>query len=101
LFPHREHIHTGIYRAIGGDMGPGENAIVVAGVGALRGPGMHFELERTIISSAEPPPHMLEIIRVAGDPIATLNAAKLPADVGFASPFLATVPGTDTYTEDL
>jgi hypothetical protein len=98
LFPHREHINTAVYRWTGGDDGEGANLIVVAGE---PGPGMQFELERTIIASADPPPHTLSIVRVPGDPIAAFTALELPAAVGFASPFLATVPGTDTYTEDL
>jgi len=101
LFPHREHIQTAVYRKIGGEMGEGANAIVVASVGVLHGRGALFALERTIVSSADPPPHTLQITRIPGDPIAALAAAGHGDDVGFASPFLATVPGTDTYTEDL
>jgi hypothetical protein len=98
LFPHREHVNTAVYRWTGGEDGDGANLIVIAGA---RGPGMQFELERTIIASADPPPHTLSLVRVAGDPIVAFAELDVPADVGFASPFLATVPGTDTYTEDL
>ena len=62
---------------------------------------MLLTLERTVISSAQPPPHTLLIARVPGDPIECFADVALPEDVGFASPFLATVPGTDTYTEEL
>jgi hypothetical protein len=52
-------------------------------------------LERTIMSSARPPQHDLALAFGAD-----LNA-PMPAGVGYASPFLATIPGTDTYTDQL
>ena len=54
----------------------------------------------------EPAAHRLVLLFVAGDPQEVWVRAVAPAvaaraDVGFAGPFLATVPGTDTYVDDL
>jgi hypothetical protein len=62
--------------------------------------------ERVILSEAEPPPHALVLGFTAGDPVDAWHAriepafARLPA-VGFASPFLRTIPGSDSYVDDL
>ena len=62
--------------------------------------------ERVILSQAEPPPHALVLGFTPGDPLEAWHAciepalARLPA-VGFASPFLRTIPGTDAYVDDL
>jgi hypothetical protein len=62
--------------------------------------------ERVILSQAEPPDHALVLGFTAGDPLEAWRArieparARLPA-VGFASPFLRTIPGTDAYVDDL
>ena len=62
--------------------------------------------ERVILSQAEPPPHSLVLGFTPGDPLEAWHAriepalARLPA-VGFASPFLRTIPGTDAYVDDI
>ena len=61
-----------------------------------------LRLERTIVSEAAPPPHELVLGLCAGDPLAAFNALWPSAEAfGFASPFLATIPGTDEYADDL
>jgi len=67
--------------------------------------GLH---RRRLLVSAlgEPAAHRLVLCFVAGDPQEVWVRAIAPAvaartDVGFAGPFLATVPGTDTYVDDL
>jgi hypothetical protein len=122
LFAGRDHVHTAVYRrtwqagtvdaVVALDRGFG-GAIVVAGAGApvLAGAGagsdevaavVGLQLERTIVSQADPPPHELAVGFCAGDPLAAFRALSPRVDeAGFASPFLATIPGTDTYTDDL
>jgi len=62
--------------------------------------------ERVILSQAEPSPHALVLGFTPGDPLGVWRSqvepalARLPA-VGFASPFLRTIPGTDAYVDDL
>jgi hypothetical protein len=51
-------------------------------------------------------PHVLLLAFTAADPIEVWNRVVVPAlssrsDIGFAGPFLATVPGTDTYVDQL
>jgi hypothetical protein len=65
-----------------------------------------FIPERTILTEHEPPPFDLVLGFTTGDPIAAWRARVAPAlsrlpGVGFASPFLRTIPGTDAYTDDL
>lgn len=63
--------------------------------------------ERLLVSTlGEPAPHLLLLAFVDGDVIDVWSRLVAPAlaqrdDVGFAGPFLATVPGTDTYTDEL
>ena len=56
-------------------------------------------------SQAEPPPHDLVLGFTPGDPFERGTRgrarARVASDVGFASPFLRTIPGTDTYIDDL
>jgi hypothetical protein len=114
LFSHREHVHTAIYEfaRAAGDI-PATTALThgFAGVVAIadtRGVDPRpdapctvvLELGRTILSSADPPAHELMLAFCAEDPLEAFERWS-PNDVRFASPFLATVPGTDTYTEDL
>jgi hypothetical protein len=62
--------------------------------------------ERVILSQADPPAHALVFGFTSGDPLDAWRSgiepalARLPS-VGFASPFLRTIPGTDAYVEDL
>ena len=115
LFAGRDHVHTAIYEwawdsgavaAISAlDRGyPG--AIVVADEQGVPGldvaVSVGLRLSRTVISQAEPPPHDLVVGFCAGDPLTEFAALRAAArDVGFASPFLATIPGTDRYADDL
>lgn len=112
MFPHREHIQTAVYAftAATGDV-PAPMALAhgFGGVVATAGPGpvaapatpavVRLELDRPILSSCDPGPHEL-VLAFCHDPVATFHASDLAA-AGFASPFVATVPGTDTYTEEL
>jgi hypothetical protein len=120
LFAGRDHVQTGVYRYVS-HSGPVDavvaldcgfpGAIVVAGAGELPerdllAGGVETEirlrLERTVISQSQSPPHDLVLALCANDPLATFAAAAPRlAGAGFASPFLATIPGTDTYADDL
>ena len=114
LFPHRDHVHTAVYRFVDGSPGAitaldrgygGVLAVVLAPnqTGAVRSDHdvVTLRLERTILSEAEPPAHDLVLI-FCDDPAAVYGAAGAAfAGCAFASPFLATVPGTDTYADDL
>jgi hypothetical protein len=63
--------------------------------------------ERILVSTlGEPAAHTLLLAFVAGDVVDVWRRLVAPAlasrvDVGFAGPFLATVPGTDTYVDQL
>jgi hypothetical protein len=112
MFAGRDHLHTAVYR-YGWEAGA-ELAITALARGfpgvivrADPDPASRIEgavtvglrLERTILSEAAPGPHELQIAFCAGDPCAAF-ASTPTASAGFASPFLATIPGTDAYTED-
>jgi hypothetical protein len=114
LFAGRDHVHTAVYRFVeqSGDVDaivaldrgfPG--AVVAAGddIPRLDLPAVVvLELARTIISEAEPPRHRLVLGFCDRDPLATYDrSASALAACGFASPFLATRPGTDDYAGDL
>jgi hypothetical protein len=62
--------------------------------------------ERVILSEREPPPHSLVLAFSPGDPLEAWHACAAPAlgrlpVVGFASPFVRTIPGTDAHVDDL
>jgi hypothetical protein len=63
--------------------------------------------ERLLVSAlGDPAAHLLLLAFVGGDTIDVWCRLVAPVlrrrdDVGFAGPFLATVPGTDTYVDDL
>ncbi len=115
LFAGRDHVHTAVYRAVsqsnaveaivaldrglgGAIIAADEHAVPLLDVPVAVG----LTLERTIVSQAEPPAHDLVIGFCAGDPLAAFRAlAPTVATAGFASPFLATVPGTDHYATEL
>jgi hypothetical protein len=59
-----------------------------------------FTPGRTIMSSADPGEHELAIAFTEIDPCVVWADLELPA-ASFASPFLATIPGTDTYTDEV
>jgi hypothetical protein len=116
LFPGRDHIHTAVYRFV--EQSGGIDAILAldrgfAGVVVAAGErdvprldlveaAVVLEVERTVVSEAQPPPHRLVLGFVEDDPLDTFDrsAARLEG-CGFASPFLATRPGTDDYADDL
>jgi hypothetical protein len=115
LFPGRDHVHTAVYRFVA-QSGPIAATVALdrgfAGVIAVADdqvvPRLDLpavvvlELERTIMSEAAPPPHRLALGFCEADPGETFGAcAALVAGCGFASPFLATRPGTDDYADEL
>jgi hypothetical protein len=120
LFAGRDHVHTAVYRCTwhSGSIDPivalerGFPGLVVVAdehaVPRLDLPvtdlpvSVGLRLERTIVSQADPPPHELVLGWCAGDPLSAFAAWSARAGAcGFASPFLATVPGTDDYAGDL
>ena len=120
LFPARDHVHTAVYSRtweagavdaiVALDRGFA-GVIVVADEHAtprLERPdeelpvAVGLRLERTIVSDADPPPHELVLGLCASDPLAVFRAlAKSVDKCGYASPFLATIAGTDQYAGDL
>lgn len=127
LFPGREHVHTAVYRQ-SCTLGPGQHALDYGypGVTAIAAPVAAAEAEqwaralvgsdvpaavvltqeRVVLSSAEPGDHVLVLAFCAGDVLAVWRDRLEPAlaslpGIGFASPFLRTVPGTDTYADEI
>jgi hypothetical protein len=112
LFPHREHIHTAVYRflwergevpamfALDGRQNGGV-VVLTEDVPVDAYATVGLTLERTIVSAADPAQHDLVLAFCTSDPIAALTAAHVPREIGFASAFLPVVPGTNAYTEDL
>ena len=117
LFPGRDHVHTAVYRFVA-HSGPVDaivaldrgfpGVIVAASEHEADMPRLDLpavvvlELERTILSEANPPDHRLVLGFCDGDPLATFErSAAVVAECGFASPFLATRPGTDDFAADL
>jgi len=118
LFPHREHVHTAIYRCAwtegdaitvlarrpAGVVVVGREGAVGPVAGGLEGAGVQVGLvaERTILSAADPPAHTLVLTFTDSDPrdVYADTFADAFAGAGFASPFLAVVPGTDTYADE-
>jgi hypothetical protein len=128
LFAGREHLHTAVYACewdvrAGGAPPPataldrgfaGLIACATTGDGHewiddLVGPDLPlavgFDPQRVIMSSANPGAHKLVLAFCAGDPLGVWSrVAPVLADrtdIGFASPFLRTIPGTDTYVDEL
>lgn len=129
LFAHREHLHTAVYRFAWSDgdaitvLTRGAAGVVAHAVTGVVGPddvervpGVSVGLvsDRTIVSATNPPPHTLVLTFTEGDPRPVFGALDRvgpdrvnpdrvndEAGSGFASPFLAVVPGTDTYTDEL
>ncbi len=85
------------------DVAIGSRALVGADVPVLVG----LSRERLLASVLpEVPAHVLVLAFVLGDVLDVWHRVVEPAltgvaGIGFAGPFLATVPGTDTYTDDL
>ena len=128
LFAGREHLHTAVYgydwdlRAANApppatalDHGfSGVIAIATTGdprdwADDLAGPDLPlvvgFDPQRVIMSSASPGPHALVLGFCTRDPLGVWpRVASVLAnrtDIGFAGPFLRTIPGTDTYVDEL
>jgi hypothetical protein len=99
LFPHREHVHTAVYRVLEGALVDEGGVVAVADQSRALTGDLVLELERTIVSSANPPEHSLALT-FTSDPMGTFTTFDV-ARVGFASPFVATIPGTDAYTEEI
>jgi hypothetical protein len=130
MFAGRDHLHTAVYRfrseqrvpdgvsaataldhpcrgAVAIAVGSGDGADAAA---ALCGPELPvaavFTPERVILAETEPPSHDLVLGFATGDPIEAWHARVAPVletlpTVGFASPFIRTIPGTDAYTDEL
>jgi hypothetical protein len=109
LFPGRDHVHTAVYRFVAAT---GERPAIVAldagaaGVIASSQPldvtapvTVTLALERTILSSANPPDHELVLAFCDDDPLRAFKAANVER-CAYASPFLAAVPGTNTHVEE-
>ena len=130
LFAGREHLHTAVYgydwdvarrrraaardrarpRLRGRDRDRDDRRRGASGADDLVGPDLPlavgFAPERVIMSSANPGPHdawcsaSAPATRSApGHAVAPMLANR--TDVGFAGPFLRTIPGTDTYVDEL
>jgi|tagenome__1003787_1003787.scaffolds.fasta_scaffold20955570_4 hypothetical protein len=130
MFAGRDHLQTGAYRFVGEARAPGGTSAATAldhpfaGLIAIAVPsgagaacadalvGEHVPVtavlahERVIMAEAEAPAHDLVLGFTAGDPLVAWDARAIEVlattpDVGFASPFLRTIPGTDTYVDEL
>ncbi len=123
LFAGRDHVHTAVYSRITA-VGPaayaldrgyeGVLAIATTASSTDAVAWMHDNVgtagidaaavlapSRVVLSEVDAGEHLLILAFTTGDPIAASERVDLPPGTGFASPFLATVPGTDTYTDDL
>ena len=64
-----------------------------------------FEAERTILTTTDPGTHRVVLAFSAIDPLhawdRVARAIEVDPLVGFASPFLRTIPGTDAYVDEL
>jgi hypothetical protein len=130
MFAGRDHLHTAVYcfageeRAAGGTaaataldhphagviamaVGAGSGAAAAGAVVGTEVPvAAIFRPERVILSEVEPPAYDLVLGFTIADPVDAFRARVAPAlaalpDVGFASPFVRTIPGTDTYTDEI
>jgi hypothetical protein len=128
MFTGREHLHTAVYRALWDarvdDAPPPATAldhpfagiIAIASTGDARpwvreviGPDLPLVVglarERVLLAASDPGDHTLLLGFCAGDPLRVwervADALEQLAGVGFASPFLRTIPGTDTYVDEL
>jgi hypothetical protein len=91
---------------------PGAEPDVVSWAGELLSPALPVVValrRRRLLASTlgEPAPHLLLLAFVSGDVFRVWKRVspdaldRLPGEIGFAGPFLSTVPGTDTYVDDL
>jgi hypothetical protein len=84
------------------DIAIGSRALVGTDLPVLVG----LSRERLLASVLDVPAHVLVLAFVVGDVLDVWQRVVAPAltdvtGVGFAGPFLATIPGTDIYTDDL
>jgi hypothetical protein len=115
LFAGRDHVHTAVYETV---WDSGEIDAIVAldrgGAGAIVAAAerdaphldlpatVGLRLARTVVSQVDPPPHEIVLGLCIDDPLRTFaELTPALAGCGFASPFLATVPGTDRYADEL
>jgi hypothetical protein len=127
MFPGRDHLQTGVYRFVRehrAETGvsvataidhpfaglvllavpPGAATATAAALVCDDVPTVAaFTPERTILTTTAPPAHELVLGFAPGDPRAVWDTRVGPllGGAGFASPFLRTIPGTDTYTDEL
>jgi len=130
MFAGRDHLHTAVYRFRGEHRVPGgvssataldhpHRGVVMLAVGAGGGEDAIaaiagdeipvvslFTRELLLLGDADPPEHDLLLGFTPGDPIDAWRARVAPAlgsppEVGFGSPFLRTIPGTDTYVDEI
>jgi hypothetical protein len=130
MFVGRDHLHTAAYHFVSESRADGApsaataldhpfGGLVVIAVETGRGGACAdaivggdvqvaavFARDRVIMADAEAPAHDLVLAFTVGDPLAAWDARVAPAfasmpAVGFASPFLRTIPGTDTYVDEL
>jgi hypothetical protein len=130
MFAGRDHLRTAVYRfehelrtetgvsaataldhpfagvivlAVSARSGP---AVMRSIVGAEIPTAAVFTTERVIMAEGEAPAHDLVLGFTVADPIAAWHArvepvlASLP-HIGFASPFIRTIPGTDAYVGEI
>jgi hypothetical protein len=128
LFRDRDHLHTGVYRFVGDARAPNAPPpataldhgfagvlVLVSTSGeqeattGLLGEGiplvLTFASERTIMTTTDPGEHRLTLAFCRDDPLGAwarvAERVEAQPGIGFASPFLATVPGTDTHVDEL
>src|SRR6202008_354700 len=122
LFAGRDHVHTAVYESPWDTRADGAPAPATAldhgfaGVVMIAGTDLQawservvntdvplvlgFTPGRTIMSSADPGEHELALAFTEIDPCVVWADLTLPA-AKFSGPFLATIPGTDTYTDEV
>jgi hypothetical protein len=130
MFAGRDHVHTAAYRFRSECRAPdGTSAataldrpfggVIAIAVGAGEGAecadaiigrevpvAAVFAPERVIMAELEVPAHDLVLGFTVPDPLAAWDARVVPVlatlpDLGFASPFLRTIPGTDSYVDQI
>jgi hypothetical protein len=131
MFGEREHVHTAIYRYAWDHGTEGLRAAVAldrcfdgvvavafdtaasdraeewtrAIVGTDVPVAVGLARERVIMATATAGSHVLVLAFCESDPLTVWKELIAPAlvgePVGYASPFLRTIPGTDTYVDDL
>jgi hypothetical protein len=130
MFAGRDHLHTAVYRCVGTEQLDGAVTAATAldhPYGAMiaivvpAGDGVEcarlligdevptavaFSEERVLLTGTDPAPHDVVLGFSHDDPIYAWRARVEPMlpslpDVGFASPFFRTIPGTDAYIDEL